>query len=612
MGRADTHRALPFDPGAEPPISAAPASLPPLHLGPGGDIEILGTLADGGMGRVSLGRQASLAREVAVKTLLPVVADDPRARDALLGEAVVAGQLEHPNIVPIHWLGEDGAGRPVLVMKRVSGVTWEALLEREDHPAWSTFESLGRDHLASHIEILMQVATAVSFAHARGILHRDIKPANVMIGEFGEVYLVDWGIAVRLGEDGTTTATLSGTPQFLAPEMLDASLSQGPWTDVYLLGATLHFVLTGKPRHLGAGLLETLMAAWESPPSVYGFGIASELGDLANQATSRDPSARPPSAAAFRRALRAYLGHRGSLSISSRAHDRFATRPPALDSEARVDETFRVATECRFSFLSALSEWSENRDAQVGLRETLRTLARVEIARRNPKGARSLLAEIVPPDPQIEAAIVELESKERRRVEEESALRTLARENDPSVDSSGRFWVAMLVLVLGGTLFSFFLTQRILFRGGALGSAGLVYVMLPIIVAVCVSVYLGRKRLLSNAMGRRVLGALVMTLVAILLDRVLALYDGRPPDRTMRDDMLICSLGLFVLGLFAPRTWLVGAGLLLGSALVATFVPDLTRELFGGTAVVTFALVAWGERAQAQRRSGGGGGISPR
>jgi len=203
-----------------------------------GDIQVTGTLGEGGMGRVLLAEQRSLRREVALKTL-----KDPAAEtvyvDALVREGVVTGHLEHPNITPVHQLGVDASGRPVLVMKRISGVAWSRLLADPEHQAWGTLGAKPDDRLRAHVEILLQVANALALAHSRGVLHRDVKPDNVMIGEFGEVYLVDWGVALELPGDAGPRH-LVGTPQFLAPEMLDAQLPLGPGTDVYLLGATLH------------------------------------------------------------------------------------------------------------------------------------------------------------------------------------------------------------------------------------------------------------------------------------------------------------------------------------------------------------------------------------
>src|SRR5262249_9535023 len=145
-----------------------------------------------------------------------------------LEEAKTTGLVDHPGIVPVHALGRDPAGRPILVMKRVEGVSWRQLLDDSTDVAWTTLERPGTDRLAFHLETLMQVCNALAFAHRRGIIHRDIKPSNVMVGEFGEVFLLDWGIACPIqrgagassSDETAPAATLCGTPAYMAPEML--------------------------------------------------------------------------------------------------------------------------------------------------------------------------------------------------------------------------------------------------------------------------------------------------------------------------------------------------------------------------------------------------------
>ena len=196
------------------------------------DLSLLGRLGEGGMSVVELARQNALNREVAVKS--PKDAKSRKAT-ALLHEAYVTGRLEHPHIVPIYMLGTDGAGKPHIVMKRIDGQSWQDILVAADRHA--------PDFLPRQLQTFLQVCTAVRFAHDRGIVHRDIKPENVMIGEFGEVYLMDWGLAVRLSADDPVlpapkeVAGLSGTPALMAPEMTENDAANvDRRTDVFLLG----------------------------------------------------------------------------------------------------------------------------------------------------------------------------------------------------------------------------------------------------------------------------------------------------------------------------------------------------------------------------------------
>ncbi|MFN7700504.1 MAG: serine/threonine-protein kinase, partial [Deltaproteobacteria bacterium] len=183
--------------------------------------EELGVLGVGGMGVVKLGQQRSLERAVALKSLKDGL-ESPSARLKLLREAWITGKLEHPNIVPVHDLGVDERGEPRIVLKRIEGASWSSLLTDRDEVR-RRFDS--EDLLEWNLRVLLEVARALHFAHARGIVHRDLKPENVMIGSFGEVYLVDWGLAVALEDDGTSrlplardATELAGTPSYMAPE----------------------------------------------------------------------------------------------------------------------------------------------------------------------------------------------------------------------------------------------------------------------------------------------------------------------------------------------------------------------------------------------------------
>jgi hypothetical protein len=223
-------------------------------------VDVGATLGQGGMAVVRLGRQLKLDRAVAVKTLR---ADRRSESDVarLLREARVTGRLEHPNIVPVHDIVRGLDGVPQVVLKLIEGHTWAELM-RDPERVRALFGAT--DLLEWNLGVLMSVARALSYAHSRGVIHRDVKPGNVMLGSFGEVYLLDWGIARDLDdpEDAEDGLELAGTTGYMAPEqLLGRGARLGPWTDTYLLGATLYHVLTGHPPHAGASLEERVIAA---------------------------------------------------------------------------------------------------------------------------------------------------------------------------------------------------------------------------------------------------------------------------------------------------------------------------------------------------------------
>jgi serine/threonine-protein kinase len=262
---------------------AAPLALTRSSLDGGVQRYHLGeSLGKGGMGEVWRATDARLERDVAIKRLLPEL-DDPRMIARFLREARVQGQLDHPAVVPIHDLDVDDAGRPFFAMQRVTGTTYDKLLALESPP---------RHHLLAK---LVDACLAIELAHTRGIVHRDIKPSNLMLGDFGEIYVLDWGIAKVLDAtdsdddkhvdvDGTAIATRTGTqpgtPSYMAPEQARGD-APGPHVDVYQLGCVLYEILAGTRVPMPGARPS---AAAEVPP---------ELDDLCARALALAPSERP-------------------------------------------------------------------------------------------------------------------------------------------------------------------------------------------------------------------------------------------------------------------------------------------------------------------------------
>jgi serine/threonine protein kinase len=211
--------------------------------------EVTEEIGRGGMGTVYAALDHALGREVAIKIGNALPSTELQAR--LTREARVIARLEHPGIVPVHDVGMLADGRPFYVMKRVHGRTLQAYLEQAPP-------------LAERLRIFERVCEAVSFAHAHEIIHRDLKPQNVMVGEFGEVMVMDWGVA-RLLDDllepatgstrgvppdehpqATHAGTVLGTPGFMAPEQAAATGPIDRRADVYALGAMLFTLLTDR------------------------------------------------------------------------------------------------------------------------------------------------------------------------------------------------------------------------------------------------------------------------------------------------------------------------------------------------------------------------------
>lgn len=314
--------------GAAAEAASAQRSSEPAGRRRGSPVEVdprydLGpVLGRGGMGEVRAAHDTRIDREVAIKLMHEAGRDQP-AVARFLREAQLQGGLEHPAVVPVHDLGVDPAGRPYFVMKRLAGTTLADALATAD-ARWPRRVLLAR---------LVDVCLALELAHTRGIVHRDLKPANLMLGDFGEVYVLDWGLARMVGALDDTPGEVTGTPGYLAPEQALGEPA-GTAADVFSLGLVLYEIVAGAPA-LSRGLAAvagTLDAACHRPSDR--AEVAPELDDLCARATDRDPVVRP-TARGLADAIQAYLD--GDRDLARR-------REVAAEHAVRAREAFEAAT----------------------------------------------------------------------------------------------------------------------------------------------------------------------------------------------------------------------------------------------------------------------------
>ena len=247
--------------------------------------------ACGGVGEVYRAQDAELDREVALKQLQPDGASDPDGQARFIREAQITGRLQHPGIIPVYGLIHDSLGRPSYAMRFVEGESLAAAIARAYASRPPSAES--PPSLRHLLTRFVAVCNAVAYAHSKGVVHRDLKPANVMLGPFGETYVVDWGLAkdtasggrqpdggvgiepgdtyLPLAENMTQQGEVIGTPAFMAPEQAAGRWDEvGPAADIYSLGATLYNLLTGStpfPDSISDGVLERVRAGQVRPPS---------------------------------------------------------------------------------------------------------------------------------------------------------------------------------------------------------------------------------------------------------------------------------------------------------------------------------------------------------
>ena len=558
----------------------------------GTPLEIGATLAEGGMGVVRRATQTSLGREVAVKTLRPETRDTA-ATMRLLREAWVTGALEHPNIVPVYDVAVDAEGSPLVVLKRIEGVEWGELM----HDERRLRDELGvEDAREWNLRVLVQVCNAVHFAHSRGVVHRDLKPENVMIGAFGEVYVVDWGIAVSLSDESDGRLPLArdakdmaGTPAYMAPEMIGGDAPElSERTDVYLLGAILYEIATGLPPHRGNDLHAILSSVILSRPDLP-LTVPTELADLCRRAMAPQPSDRVESAEAFKHAVEQHLRHLDSMALADRARRRLdelleeAREAEGDESGARL---YNLFGECRFGFRAALDAWPDNEAALGGLRLAITSLARFELEQRDPKAAATLIAELDEPPAELVRQLKVVQREHRADAQKIEKLRELERDLDVKTGSRTRTFVIVLMGILWTLAPA--VGYRLFDSSGASHSMAIGVSLLFLFVAGGLGLW-GRESLLKTRLNRHMLGIILLTLSAQALLRVGVMLMGLESFQGLTLHFFLWFTMVSALCILVDKRFLPAAvGYLFGFFVVSAY-PEL---LFPMMSLANFVLTA--------------------
>ncbi len=567
------------------------------------------TLGTGGMGIVRLATQLALHRKVAVKTLRPETLNDVNTL-RLLREAWVTGSLEHPNVVPVYDLGLDDTGAPIIVLRRIEGVEWGELMRDPDEVK----ERFGvTDLLEWNLRILLQVCNAMSLAHARGILHRDLKPENVLIGAFGEVYVVDWGIAVSLRDDSDgrlplagNASEMAGTLVYMAPEMLGGHAERiSERTDVYLLGAVLYEVLTGAPPHEGENFRQIvysiLTSAVELPTA------PPELETICQRAMHADPSQRHASVAELRAALEGFLGHRGSSQLEGEAAERLDELRESIiaaadDPGGDRTHVYNLFGAARFGYLQALRSWPQNDAARSGLHRAVELMVGHELSHGSPEAAAACLADLEAPPPdlvaKVDAALAE-HKKERARLDQ---LSQLGAAMDYSVGRRTRLTlaVALSALWIGTPLAA----EYWMHHGGAITHNYLTMVTLALMVAALLLGWWGRESMNKTAINRRLAGGLAMVFAAQFSLHIGARLAGisAPITLTLQFFSWFVVTGMLALSV-DRRLTATAVGYLIAFLVTARWPATRFYMMAAGNAVFMInSVIAWGSLEEAKER----------
>jgi WD40 repeat protein len=391
-------------------------------------------IARGGMGVVYRTRDEVFGRDLALKlgenARIPLGGEATisvgSALRRMLQEAQITAQLSHPGVIPVHEMGIDREGRLFFTMKLVRGRTLRDVfaLVREGREGWTTTRAL---------QVLIRICETVAFAHSKGVIHRDLKPANVMVGAFGEVYVMDWGVAKVVGDPSaedplsvvvspvtsaeasepvplTRAGDVVGTPEYMSPEQASGRIdAMDPRTDVYSLGALLYELLAARapyedpttPR-TPIGILRNVIGGPPTPLSAVAPRVPEELKAVCAKAMARDPGDRYPTAEALANDLHRYLEGRVVLAHRTGPLVEFRTwvrRNSAVAGTAAAAMAVLVSAGAWFTV-------ERSRDAEVvrGERDAARTAQAKE--KRASRRARGLLlaarsAALVPKDPAL-------------------------------------------------------------------------------------------------------------------------------------------------------------------------------------------------------------------
>ena len=591
----------------DPPDDSDDDGLP--HL-PAERYARVGELGRGGMGRVSIAHDPRLGRRVALKELLR---PGPDAEARFVREALVTARLTHPAIVPVYEAGRFPSRQPFYTMKLLAGRPLGDVLRG----ARSVEERLAT------LPQLLVVADAIAYAHSRRVVHRDLKPDNVIVGDFGETVVIDWGLAKLLDESepptsvdadareddwatpdeptrdrkkpssGTRLGARMGTPGYASPEQ-SAGLPVDERTDVYALGAILYEILTGHPPRAAAGLVlsgeaQGLVAA--PPPPTFPPGLPAALVAVCRRAMASAPSERHPTARELRADLEAAIAHREAELLVDEATRRIERLEAAIAGGEDEQALYALFGAARFGFEQVLARFPGDAAALAGLERAVRVLVQHEIARLRPQAARSILAALPSPPPALLAAITEAErglaAEEARRAE----LVALGHQHDARVGQRTRLAIS---LVVGGLWTASPLVANLL---EPISYPTFTAVSLAFLVGILV--LFGRaKEMRRTAVNRALFGGAIMLQVAQVLMYAGCALVGMPFETADVQHLLLWSVVTAGMALALDRRIFVTASMFAVGYLVASRAPWLRRYVmsFGNFCLTLTAIWLWRPR----------------
>lgn len=551
----------------------------PVETNTAGALRIQRRLGEGGMGVIDAALDPSLGRTVAVKRAHRDAAGACAA--ALVEEGRTLARLDHPNVVPVYALGLAEDGAPLLVMKEIEGRKWSELIEE-------------RADLERDLSIFAQLGEALRFAHARSVLHRDVKLDNVMIGSFGEVYLMDWGCACPM--EGAATTQIVGTPGNMPAEMFELGAVIDARTDLYLLGATLYQAVTGRFRNRGSQLFEVIASAWTGHAGDYGPEVPQALARILDRACARQPHDRYESVAALLGAVREFQQHRGALSVAEAGRRAALRFDGALTGgAAAADAAF---FEAKVHYHSALLAWPGFDRAQ----EEWDTLVDRYLAWKIGSGELGAAAH----------QIAELEVGRRapwleklHHAEAEKA-RNLAILRGQDLRSTAKEWRTFGLILAAAGLGMATVVAAGKGKKPFTPTEVIQTAMIPPVL-VGLAIIPVRRVLFEHHLSRVVLRLLIVFYGASIVHRVTAVMAGASVPDTLRADLILAAACSVMMGAAVePRLMLAGVPYLL-AAVATMYRPELSGAIYpaGALPAMLVAIFVLGGRIRRDRSGKG-------
>lgn len=385
------------------------------------DYLVVGRLGEGGMGIVFEAEQVYFHRRVALKMIKPALASDPTAVKAFFREAVITSRLDHPGIIPVLDFGVSQDGRALYAMMKAGGVPWHRVMRKKT--------------LSENLAIFDRVADIVAYAHGRGILHRDIKPANVLLGNHGEVWLGDWGIALARLPDGTYShAGPAGTPQYMAPEMARCdAMNIGTACDIYLLGAVLFEIITGSPPHDGENARAALLNSARN--AIHSADQTKGLLQIAYMCMAEEPKHRFGSVGDLQESIAKQLRLDESVCRRQQAD--------AYLASARKTGEYTLFQQAVLGYDEAIALSPENGTARHNRMQALMDYAEKALAKGDVDLAESIAAQLTEKHKKVVVLATAIAMKKDK----------LARRNNEHAWQRLALWAMMALLLAGGAAY---------------------------------------------------------------------------------------------------------------------------------------------------------------